>query len=190
MSVKGITWLWIRLGLYDDLEKILCTTNWYTKFFLVYWLIACFTIFSDGIKWHQNSHEFYRFSYLGRLGWYSFRSFIRWIRTLSGLSGYELTHYHDQAVDWNNTEGHRPCHSQIRWCGQAPAVNHKPKVSFERHSDIFLLREKENDGELYLWSYSFDFALEEALKCLSEFKISRALTIGTQRSNFYTDFWK
>ena len=37
---------------------------------------------------------------------------------------------------------------------------------------------------------SFDFALEEALKCLSEFKMSRALKIGIQRSNFYTDFWK
>ena len=37
---------------------------------------------------------------------------------------------------------------------------------------------------------SFDFALEEALKCLLEFKMSRALKIGTQRSNFYTDFWK
>ena len=52
MSVKGITWL-SRLGLYDDL---LCTTNWYTKFFLVYWLITYIIIFSCGIKWHQNSN--------------------------------------------------------------------------------------------------------------------------------------
>ena len=26
----------------------------------------------------------------------------------SGLSGYDLTHHHDQAVDKNNTEGHIP----------------------------------------------------------------------------------
>ena len=35
---------------YTDLEKILCTTNWYTKFFLVYWLITYIIIFSGGIK--------------------------------------------------------------------------------------------------------------------------------------------
>ena len=46
------------------------------------------------------------YSLFSRLGRHSFRSFIRWIRLLSGLSGYDLTHYHDQAVDKNNTEGH------------------------------------------------------------------------------------
>ena len=106
MSVKGITWLWIRLGLYDDLEKILCTTNWYTKFFLVYWLITYIAIFSGGINRHENSIFL---NICSRLGRHSFRSFIRWIRLLSGLSGYDLTHYHDQAVDKNNTEGHSPC---------------------------------------------------------------------------------
>ena len=30
--------------------------------------------------------------------------FIRWIRILSRLSGYDPTHYHDQAVDKNITE--------------------------------------------------------------------------------------
>ena len=48
------------------------------------------------------------YSLFSRLGRHSFRSFIRWIRLLSGLSGYDLTHYHDQAVDKNNTEGHSP----------------------------------------------------------------------------------
>ena len=35
-------------------------------------------------------------------------------------------------------------------CGEAPAVNHEPNVSFERHSDISLLleKEKEKDGKL------------------------------------------
>ena len=46
------------------------------------------------------------YSLFSRLGRHSFRSFIRWIRLLSGLSDYDLTHYHDQAVDKNNTEGH------------------------------------------------------------------------------------
>ena len=46
------------------------------------------------------------YSLFSRLGRHSFRSFIRWIRLLSGLSGYDLMHYHDQAVDKNNTEGH------------------------------------------------------------------------------------
>ena len=48
------------------------------------------------------------YSLFSRLGRHSFRSFIRWIRLLSGLSDYDLTHYHDQAVDKNNTEGHSP----------------------------------------------------------------------------------
>ena len=48
------------------------------------------------------------YSLFSRLGRHSFRSFIRWIRLLSGLSGYDLTHYHDQAVDKNNTGGHSP----------------------------------------------------------------------------------
>ena len=48
------------------------------------------------------------YSLFSRLGRHSFRSFIRWIRLLSGLSGNDLTHYHDQAVDKNNTEGHSP----------------------------------------------------------------------------------
>ena len=48
------------------------------------------------------------YSLFSRLGRHSFRSFIRWIRLLSGLSGYDLTHYHDQAVEKNNTEGHSP----------------------------------------------------------------------------------
>ena len=48
------------------------------------------------------------YSLFSRLGRHSFRSFIRWIRLLSGLCGYDLTHYHDQAVDKNNTEGHSP----------------------------------------------------------------------------------
>ena len=34
---------------------------------------------------------------------------FRWIPLLSGLSENDLTHYHDQAVDKNNTEGHNPC---------------------------------------------------------------------------------
>ena len=48
------------------------------------------------------------YSLFSRLGRHSFRSFIRWILLLSGLSDYDLTHYHDQAVDKNNTEGHSP----------------------------------------------------------------------------------
>ena len=48
------------------------------------------------------------YSLFSRLGRHSFRSFIRWIRLLSGLSENDLTHYHDQAVDKNNTEGHSP----------------------------------------------------------------------------------
>ena len=79
--------------------------TWYVKFFLLYWLIAHITISSGGIKWHQHSNIFYRFSCLVR---HSFRSFIRCILILSGLYGYDLTHYHYQAVDKNNTEGHSP----------------------------------------------------------------------------------
>ena len=48
------------------------------------------------------------YSLFSRLGRHSLRSFIRWILLLSGLSDYDLTHYHDQAVDKNNTEGHSP----------------------------------------------------------------------------------
>ena len=100
MSVKDITWL---LNSFRSLWR-----PWknfvYQLVFLVYGLIASFTI-SDGIKWHQNSIVFNIFSRWGR---HSFRSFIRCIRFLSGLSGYDLTHYHDQAVDKNNTEGHSP----------------------------------------------------------------------------------
>ena len=43
------------------------------------------------------------FQPFGRLGRHYLKSFIRWIRTLSGLSVYDLTHYHK-----NNTEGHSP----------------------------------------------------------------------------------
>ena len=57
MSVKDITWLLNSFWSYGDLGKILYTANWYTKFFLVYWLIACLTIPSDGINWHQNSNS-------------------------------------------------------------------------------------------------------------------------------------
>ena len=48
MSVKDITWL----------LNSLCTTNWYTKCFHVYWLISYANIFSGGIKWHLNSIAF------------------------------------------------------------------------------------------------------------------------------------
>ena len=30
------------------------------------------------------------------------------LRILSGLSGHDLTHHHDQVVDRNNIEGHSP----------------------------------------------------------------------------------
>ena len=34
---------------------------------------------------------------------------MRWIRVLSGLSGYDLAPHHDQTVDKNITEGHSSC---------------------------------------------------------------------------------
>ena len=48
------------------------------------------------------------------------------------------------------------------------AVDVTPYEAFERHSD------KEKDGELWLWNYQFRFCSGEALKCLSEFDMSRA----------------
>ena len=75
------------------------------KFFLVYWLIAYITISSGSIKCLQNSDVFYHFSCLGCP---SFRSQIQQIQILSGLSGYNLTHFHDQAVNKNNSDGHSP----------------------------------------------------------------------------------
>ena len=74
----------------------------------MYWLSDYITILSGGIKWHQNSDVINRFSRLCRFGRHSFRSFLRWIWILSGLSGYDLAHHHSQAVDKKNTEDHSP----------------------------------------------------------------------------------
>ena len=54
---------------------MLCTTNKYTKIFLVYWLIAYVTIFLSGIKWHQTFNVFYCFSPFGLLGQTFFQIF-------------------------------------------------------------------------------------------------------------------
>ena len=74
------------------------------NFFLVYWLISYIIILLSSIKWHQSSLTFLAV-------WVDFLSDLSFdgrIRLLSGLSGCDLTHHHDQTVDKNNTKGHNP----------------------------------------------------------------------------------
>ena len=56
MSIKGITWLLNSFGSFWRPWKNFVYHWLLHKIFLVYWLIACITIFSGGIKWDQNSN--------------------------------------------------------------------------------------------------------------------------------------
>ena len=82
ISVKDITWLLNSFRSFRRPWKNLRTTNWYTKFFLVYWVIVYINISSGDIKWHQNSNIFYRFC-----------RWVLWVDIISGLSFDGFGHF-------------------------------------------------------------------------------------------------
>ena len=107
MSVKDITWLLNSFRSLMTLEKFCVPLTGTQNFSLCTGSLLAFT--PSRTAYDTKIWRLSPFPPFGSFGLIFLQLFHSMVRILSSLSGYDLTHYHDQVVDKNNTEGHSLC---------------------------------------------------------------------------------